>query len=102
MSDTTKFIETYFRGCKPANFVFLFLMIIFSLSVLLYFIQEGVSRIFLIYLITNLITILLYSFMVTTFCRAWGEEAGWLYVLVPLVIGLLMSLFGVTMDSKSR
>lgn len=98
--DTKNFIETYFRGCKPANFVFLFLIIILTLTTLLYFIEQGVSKLFVIYLLTNLITILLYSFMVTTFCRAWGEYAGWLYILVPILIGILMAVFGISIDPR--
>jgi len=96
MSDSRmpEFMKTYFVACTPATIVFWLLMIICTLTSIVLLIESGLTNKLVIYILINLLTIFLYSFMVTTFCRAWGDYGGWLYVLAPLLFAIIMAVFG--------
>jgi hypothetical protein len=91
---TPEFMKTYFVACTPATLVFWLLMALCTVVVLISLINQGITSNLVLYILVNLVTIFVYSFMVTTFCRAWGEAGGWLYLLAPLIFAVLMAVLG--------
>lgn len=100
MDRTQDIMKTYFIACNPALLVFWVSMAICALVVLLALFKQGVTNALVYYILVNLITIFLYSFMVTTFCKAWGDIGGWLYVLVPIFLAVLLAVSGGVANDK--